>query len=81
MGFNLKVNGVPIIKIGYADDTVLLTIKVDHLQILVNKVTASSEEYGLSLNVKKTKIMLVTKTTMNIFMLINLQIETVKGCK
>lgn len=61
----LKINGVPINNIRYADDTILMAANLNDLQILVDKVNTSSEELGLSLNVKKTKFMIISKTTQN----------------
>ena len=50
----------------YADDTVLLAGTHEDLQTLINKMVTVSEEYGLSLNISKTKYMLITKTTQDI---------------
>jgi len=46
----------------YADDTVLLAENMPDLQSMLNNVIISSREYGLTLNVKKTKYMIATKT-------------------
>lgn len=46
----------------YADDTVLLAENMSDLQNMLNNVITASREYGLTLNVKKTKYMIVTKT-------------------
>lgn len=59
----VKVNGIAINNIRYADDTVLVATNLVDLQRLINKVTIASEEWGLSLNTKKTKYMVMTKTT------------------
>ncbi|KAK9411278.1 hypothetical protein NXF25_002453 [Crotalus adamanteus] len=55
----IKVNGVWINNLRYADDTVLLANKHEDLQLLINRVTEISGKYGLKLNTSKTKIMVV----------------------
>ena len=57
----IKVNGELINNIRYADDTVLLADSLEGLQELVNRVTHASKQYGLELNIKKTKYMVISK--------------------
>lgn len=57
----IRVNGEIINNIRYADDTVLLSDSIEGLQELLNKVNQTSEVYGLSLNVNKTKYMVISK--------------------
>ena len=45
----------------YADDTVLIAQSQDDLQAIVNKLDRSSQKYGMEINIKKTKVMVVTK--------------------
>jgi len=52
----IRINGIPLNNLCYADDTALLA------ENMLNNVITSSREYGLTLNVKKTKYMIVTKT-------------------
>ena len=61
----LKVNGETINNIRYADDTVLLADSLENLQSLLNIVVTESERKGLSLNVKKTECMVVSKNAVN----------------
>lgn len=61
----IKINGIPINNLRYADDTVLIAETAEDLQILVDRIVEYSEQYGLSLNIKKTKVMLISKTTPN----------------
>jgi hypothetical protein len=42
----------------YADDTVLLSEDVDDLQKMINSVNVCSNEYGLYINLLKTKIVI-----------------------
>ena len=45
----------------YADDTVLIAQSQDDLQAIVNTLDRSSQKYGMEINIKKTKVMVVTK--------------------
>lgn len=45
----------------YAEDTVLVAEIPEDLQTLVTELVEFSEEYGLSLNITKTKIMMTSK--------------------
>ena len=58
----LKVGGVNINNIRYADDTVLIADSEEKLQNLVNAVNRKSEEYGLRINKKKTETLVIAKT-------------------
>lgn len=57
----IKINGTVINNLRYADDMVLIATKSKDLQKLVEDVEKQSEVMGLSLNVKKTKIMCVNR--------------------
>lgn len=57
----IVINGKNIYNIRYADDTVLIASSLEDVQRLVNKVAKASKEYGLHININKTKWMLVTK--------------------
>lgn len=62
----IKINGIPINNLRYADDTVVIAETPEDLQILINRIVECSEEYGLSLNISKTKIMVVSKSPQNL---------------
>ncbi|KAG1676596.1 putative uncharacterized transposon-derived protein F52C9.6 [Nymphon striatum] len=47
------------------DDTVLMTESQEDLQMMVNKLCEKCKEYGMALNAKKTKVMLVSKNKCN----------------
>jgi hypothetical protein len=53
----VKIGGRTISNIRYADDTTLLAESAADLKELILKLKTESEKMGLSLNVKKTKIM------------------------
>ena len=57
----LNVNGHNINSLRYADDTVLFAEDEEGLQKLLTAVQQVSEKYGLLMNLKKTKVMVLTK--------------------
>lgn len=57
----IVVNGEVINNLRYADDTVLIAGTVEELQELMDRVNTSSNEYGLCMNVRKTKFMVISK--------------------
>lgn len=57
----IKVNGVCISNIRYADDTILLGNSVEELQQILDKINNISKEHGLAINAKKTKFMIVSR--------------------
>ena len=61
----LKVNGTVVNNLRYADDTVLIAESEEQLQALLDTVVNASEAKGLSLNVKKTECMVVSKSKDN----------------
>lgn len=61
MEVGIKVNGVWINNLRYADDTVLIADNMTDLQQLVNKVGERSKSMGLNINTKKTKYMIISR--------------------
>lgn len=59
----VNIGGRNINNLRYADDTVLITNNQEDLQSLVNTVKENSEINGLEMNVKKTKVMVMSKKT------------------
>ena len=57
----IKVNGKNINNIRYADDTALIADSESKLQDIVDKIVTENEKLGLSLNVKKTYCMVISK--------------------
>ena len=57
----LKIGGVTINNLRYADDTVLLAESEKDLQRIVDVVKDKSERFGLLMNAKKTKTMVFSK--------------------
>lgn len=51
----VKVYGQVINNNRYADDTVLISISMDGLQVLLNKFVEAGLEYEVNLNIKITK--------------------------
>ena len=59
----VKINGENINNIRYADDTVLIADSEENLQRLLDITIEKSVEMGLTLNVKKTECMVISKKT------------------
>ena len=53
----VKIAGKNINNLRYADDTTFMAENEEELKILLMKVKEESEKVGLTLNIKKTKIM------------------------
>ena len=57
----IKVGGENVNNIRYADDTTLVADSYEKLQNLIDALDRASQEKGLNINMKKTKVMVVTK--------------------
>ena len=57
----IKVNGININNIRYADDTVLISTSPRELQKMLNELEKIGEQYGMSIDVSKTECLVVTK--------------------
>ena len=57
----IKLLGEYINNLRYANDTVLLAESVEELQALVNAVKEGSRKFGLEMNTKKTKTMIIRR--------------------
>ena len=60
---SIKINGSPINNIRYADDTVLIADSTQNLQQLLTSLQSESQKRGLTINKKKTKIMVLSTNT------------------
>lgn len=58
----IKINGLPINNLRYADDTVIMAESIGELQLLLNSVMSASREMGLNINTAKTKLMIISRT-------------------
>ena len=77
----IKIGGKNINNIRYADDTVVIADSEEKLQNLLQRVNKESELRGIKINIKNTKIMVVSKRDHNQRMdikLSNKDIEQVK---
>ena len=54
----VSLAGRNINNFGYADDTILMAEGEEELKSLLMKVKEESENFGLNLNIQKTKIMI-----------------------
>ena len=59
----IKVGGVNINNIRYADDTVIIADTTEKLQALVDMVKRESEKMGLKINIKKTEVVVASKNS------------------
>ena len=59
--YGIKVNGKNMNNIRYADDTVLFADSVQALQEIINRVNEEGKKYGLNINEKKTKFMVISR--------------------
>jgi len=57
----ILVNGQLLNNVRYADDTIIIAGSLEDLQELMIQVANTSAEYGLDLNAKKTKYMVISK--------------------
>ena len=61
-GEGININEKNITNIRYADDTIILADSEHQLQHMIDTLGATCEQYGMAMNVKKTKTMIVEKT-------------------
>ena len=57
----IKIGGLKINNLRYADDSVILAESEEDLQRLVGKVNDEGERFGMAINVSKTKTMVVSR--------------------
>ena len=57
----IRMNGELINNVRYADDTAIIASSLEDLQSLLQRVSDVSEDFGLKLNISKTKWMLISK--------------------
>jgi len=75
----ILINGRLINNVRYADDTVLVASTVEELQAMLDRVNTASEKFGININIKKTKLMVVTKKE-NIPASLTLDGEDIERC-
>ena len=57
----VKVGGILVPALRFADDQAMLANKERDLQKIMDKLALVSEEYGMKINIKKTKVMVISK--------------------
>lgn len=57
----ITINGAKLNNIRYADDTIMFADSLQGLQKLMDRVTEISSQYGLEMNINKTKLLVVSK--------------------
>ena len=63
---SVSVGKIQITNLRYADDVVLIASSMKKLQELVDRVRSESEKSGLLLNPKKTKVMKIQRTAIEV---------------
>ena len=61
----ISIGGKRISNLRYADDTLIITATIEDMEIIMERLRICSEEYGLYLNKKKTKIMIINRAENN----------------
>ena len=61
----VRIGGRVITNLRYADDVVLIAGGMEELQELVNRVSKASFQFGLALNLSKTKVMKICRKGKN----------------
>ena len=56
---SISFGGFNITDLRYADDVVLVADKKKKLQMMIDKLNDTCKEYGMDINVKKTKVMVM----------------------
>ena len=56
-----KVNSVTITNNRYADDTIIIAETEDDLQLMITRLNETCKIYGMELNAKKTKVIVIEK--------------------
>lgn len=57
----VRIGGESITNIRYADDTAILAESIEDLQRMLDKVNEQSTQMGLTINIKKTKLLVTSK--------------------
>lgn len=58
----MRIGGTVINNIRFADDTAIMAENIEDLQILLERINNESKKMGLTINIDKTKYMVVSKT-------------------
>src|SRR5437867_9474261 len=57
----IKFNGVNVTDLRYGDDAVLVADKRKNMQRMIDRLNEARKAYGMKINVKKTKVMIINK--------------------
>ena len=74
----IRIGGVNINNIRYADDTVIIADSADKLQELLNIVNRESEKMGLKINKKKTEVVVASKSAEPVNCIVKINNEEIK---
>lgn len=65
LDLGIKIGGVRISTIKYADDTVVMAESVGDLQLLLDRIKQEGDGLGLNINISKTKFMVISRQEHN----------------
>lgn len=57
----IKINGIILNNLRYADDTVIMASSAEELQLILDRINDVGKRNGLIINIKKTKFMIVSR--------------------
>ena len=57
----IKVGGVLVKALRFADDQAMIASSQESLQIMMNRLNEVSEKWGMKINIKKTKVMVISR--------------------
>lgn len=83
MDLSIRINGIRISTLKYANNTVILAKSIEDLQRLLNQISTASQRAGLSINIDKTKLMVFNRQNHDLtsLHLDSTQIERVNSIK
>ena len=79
MQFSVQFNGINITNVRYADDAVLASYSKPRLQAMLYKLNSTCHNYGMTINVKQFRVMVVCKRG-NIKCQVALHNKTLEKC-
>src|SRR2546425_2494155 len=81
----IKFNGVNVTDLRNADDAVLVADKRKNMQKMINRLNETCKAYGMEINVKTTKVMIINKKEkqkgMQCCIMLNIPLEQVTRFK
>ena len=80
LNYGIKLGGENITDKGYADDVGLMTESVEQMNIVLNRLYIIAKRYGMSINIKKTKVMFIGKHNQDAVSTPDYKLSTTNNC-